>query len=313
LICARDARRRRDTEARRALTTTAIGIVVGLYTAANVPRTVFGVAPHQFRWIWPLAAFMTFSVLATVAVRVHQKSSGRSAGVMTAAVVAVTVLIAVLNLPMYRVHAGPTADSYAIPVVRDLNRQMGGVEQYGPLLYDFRGVQFAEPYSTAIMAELQHRGIPFVVDVDGLVRQLGEHRRFDGTNARNRIFYRIGEETLDTPPNATRVAYHHGLGIDEHYQMSRLKEQIADEMNAGRLRLTPFGEAAIANGQYAVLAAGLRGEASAEEVFRSRQFTSGFKEGVLDVRPPWTARFTRYVELQRKWDREEVAVFVAPL
>jgi hypothetical protein len=211
------------------------------------------------------------------------------------------------------VHAGPTADAYAIPVVRDLDRQFGGLKGYGTLLYDFSGVQFAEPYSTAIMAELQRRGVPFVVDVDGLVRQLGDDRRYDGTNARYRIFYRIGEEALETPANARRVAFHHGLDINEQYEMSRLKAQIADEMQAGRLQLTPFGRAALADGTFTVLAAGLRGDATAEDVFKSRQFTPGFENGILDIKPPWTARFRRYVELQRKFDREEVAVFVAPI
>ena len=230
-----------------------------------------------------------------------------------AGLVGATALVALLNLPTYRVQAGPTADSYAIPVVRDLDQQLGGLNHYGTLLYDFRGVQFAEPYSTAIMAELQRRDVPFVVDIDGLVRQLGENRRFDGTNAEYRIFYRIGEDTLETPPNATRVAFHHGLGLKEAYQMSRLKAQIADEMRAGRLQLTDFGRTAIAQGRYAVLAAGLRGDVTAEDVFTARQFTSGFEDGVLDVKPPWTARFRRYVELQRRWDHEEVAVFVAPI
>jgi hypothetical protein len=103
------------------------------------------------------------------------------------------------------------------------------------------------------------------------------------------------------------------LGLKEAYQMSRLKEQIAEEMEAGRLQLTDFGRAAIAQGRYAVLAAGLRGEVTPEQVFKTRQFTSGFEDGVLDVKPPWTARFKRYVELQRKWDHEEVAVFIAPI
>ncbi len=313
VICARDARRRRDTEARRAVTTAAIAILVGLYTAGTVPRTVFGVAPHQFRWIWPVAAFMTFAALATYGARVLQLSSGRRAGVLVVSFVGITALVAVLNLPTYRAHAGPTADSYAIPVVRDLDSQLGGLKGYGTLLYDFHNVQFAEPYSTAIMAELQRRGVPFVVDVPGLVRQLGENRRYDGTNARYRILYRIGEDTLDPPPSLTEVAFHHGLGMKEHAQMNRLKAEIADEMDAGRLKLTAFGRAAIAQGRYAVLAAGLRGDASAADVFKSRQFTSGFEDGVLDVKPPWTARFKRYVTLQREWDRAEVAVYVAPI
>jgi hypothetical protein len=313
LLCAVNARRRRDTEARRGLTTAAIAILVGLYTAGQIPRSVFGVAPHQFRWIWPVAALTTFAVLATVAASVHQNHSGRRSGVLVASFVAITALVSILNLPTYRVHAGPTADAYAQPVVRDLDRQLNGLEQYAPLLYDFTGVQFAEPYSTAIMAELQRREIPFYVDVEGLVRQLGESRRYNGANARYRIFYRIGENSLSTPAGAKRVAFHHALGFDEHYQFSRVKEDIARELTDGNLRLTPFGRRAIARGDYAVLAAGLRGEASAEDVFKARQFVSGFREGVLDVKPPLTSKFTRYVELQRRWDREEVAVFVAPI
>jgi hypothetical protein len=308
-----DARRRKDTEIRRAIITAAVAIVVGCYTAGTIPRTVFGVAPHQFRWIWPVSAFTTFAVLAIIARRIIENSRDRRTPGVVWTFAIVTVGFALWNLPTYRVHAGPTADAYAIPVVRDLDSQMDGLEQYGPLLYDFRGVVFAEPYSTAIMAELQRRGIPFYVDVEGLVRQLGEERRYDGTNAQNRIFYRWGEDAGETPPGAVRVANHHGLGYQEHYQFNRLKEQIADELRAGRLKLTPKGERAIARGEYGTLARALRGDATAEEVFRSRQFVSAFRDGVLDVKPPWTARFRRYVELQRQWDREEVAIFVAPI
>jgi hypothetical protein len=225
----------------------------------------------------------------------------------------ITVVFSLWNLPTYRAHAGPTADAFAMPVVRDLDSQMDGLEQYGPLLYDFSGVFFAEPYSTPIMAELQRRGIPFVVDVEGLVRQLGEERRYDGTNARYRIFYRWGEDAENTPPGATRIANHHALGVQEHYQFSRIKEQIADAVRAGQVRLTPKGERAVRSGEYQVLARALRGDASADDVFRSRQFVSAFRDGIIAVQPPLTARFRRYVELQRKWDKEEVAIFVAPL
>jgi hypothetical protein len=189
---------------------------------------------------------------------------------------------------------------------------MSGLEQYGTLVYDFRGVFFAEPYSTAIMAELQRRGIPFVVDVEGLVRQLGETRRSDGSE-QWRIFYRLGEDTREAPPRARRVAVHEALGPKEQAQFDRLKQEIAGELDAGRLELTPFGRRAIARGEYATLGRALRGDATAEDVFRTRQFVSAFRDGVLDVQPPWTARFKRYVELQRQWDREQVAVFVAPV
>jgi hypothetical protein len=308
-----DAVRRKDTEIRRAIVTAAIAIVLGCYTAGQIPRTVFGVAPHQFRWIWPVSAFTTFAVLAIVARRIIANSRDRR----TPGVVWTFALIALgfglWNLPTYRVHAGPTADAYAGPVVNDLDRQMDGLEQYGTLLYDFRGVFFAEPYSTAIMAELQRRGIPFVVDVEGLARQLGDERRYDGTNATHRIFYRWGEDALDTPAGARRVAFHHAFDVDDHYEFNVVKEQIADALRAGELRLTPFGERQIAAGRYAVLADALRDEASAEDVFRARQFVSAFNDGVLDVPPALVPVFERYVELQRKQDREEVAVFVAPI
>jgi hypothetical protein len=307
-----DAVRRRDTEIRRAITTAAIAIVLGCYTAGQIPRTVFGVAPHQFRWIWPVAAFTTFAVLAIIARRIIQNSRDRRTPGVVWTFALITLGFALLNLPTYAVHAGPTADRFAGPVVRDLDRQMDGLEQYGTLLYDFHGVFFAEPYSTAIMAELQRRGIPFVVDVEGLVRQLGETRRYDG-NAQWRIFYRYGEDTRVTPRGARRVAYHQGLGPNEQAQFDRLRDQIAGELRAGRLELTPSGRRAIARGQYATLGRALSGDATADDVFRSRQFVSAYRDGVLDLKPPWTARFKRYVELQRRFDLEEVAIYVAPI
>ena len=47
-----------------------------------------------------------------------------------------------------------------------------------------------DPYGTTVTAELQRRDIPFVVEDEGLVRQFGPERRYDGTNARSELLLR---------------------------------------------------------------------------------------------------------------------------
>ena len=56
----------------------------------------------------------------------------------------------------------------------------------GPLVVDQRLVPFADPYASAVLAQLQGHGIPFLVNDEGMPYQIGFFRRFNGKNANAR-------------------------------------------------------------------------------------------------------------------------------
>jgi hypothetical protein len=311
-LCAWDARRRRDRDALRALVTAGLGILAGLYTAGQIPQSVFGVAPHQFRWLWPVSAFTTFAILITVVGAVLRRTENRSRPGLTVGFLAVTALVALLTIPNYDTNSGPNYQADAMPVQRDLNRQLAKAKIDGPLLYDYGGITFAEPYSVAIMSELQQKGIPFVVNVPYLVRQLGPSRGYNGHNAKQRIFYRWGDEARDPQPGGRKVAVHHALNPKDDRELTRLKTQILEALQGGQL-FTESGQDAITAKKYPVLHRVLEGESPPEQGIKFRELFDVVDHDLDALRPEWRKPVRRYVDLQRRFDREEVVVWVAPL
>lgn len=307
--CGVVAGRRRDRTAVAGVVTAGVALLAGLATASSLPLGFVGIAPHQFRWLWPLSAFV---VLAVGAVVVRSSSVGRGRRAVAVAGATVVLVAAIATLPSYNVGAGPADDDWAIPVVRDLNRAMAVLEGEGPLLIDMRGIRFAEPYSGPVMAELQRRDIPFVVDDEGMVRQLGPSRRAEpGTP---RLLIREGDATQVTPPGERRVVLVEGLDGAEQEELDDVRSAVLAHLeDLGRVPLAPRGEAALARGDLPVAAA--RPEVLTVDpaaLLATRELDFMVERDLLDLDGAWRARFARYAELQRAWDYETVALFIAP-
>jgi len=308
--CARDARRRRDRDALRVVATAAVAVVAGLATAGRTPLGVFGLAPHQFRWLWPLAAFVSFAVAATLARRLR-----REAAPLVGAFALVAVVPAVLSLPTSSQAVSPNSLQWSIPTVRDLGHQMAALEGEGPLLVDdlFYG-RFTDPYGTAVLAELQRRGIPFVVDDAAPARQLGPARRFTGDNARATLFLRVGDAAGAAPPRARRVAFHAGLTDEEQRELAGLEHRIGEYLRPrGRLRLNDRGRAVLHDGELPVLRGQLPGQVDPEALFASRELVAMVRRDLLVLDEKWARRLDRYADRQLRWDDETAALFVRPL
>jgi hypothetical protein len=169
---------------------------------ATAPPSEFSVVPHQMRWMWPVSAFVSAAVLVAVLSLARARPGLHRRG-------AVVALVAVANLPSHTSRSQcPIDDADHLVTTRDLMGQLGSLEGRGTVLYDTSALGFAEPYSGATFAELQDRGIPFVVpeDDDVSVRQLGEGRRDDET-ARLRLCQVIGPAAPELPRGAERVAF----------------------------------------------------------------------------------------------------------
>jgi hypothetical protein len=311
--CAWDARRRRDRVAGRAIATAGVALLAGLATAGRIPVGAFGIAPHQFRWLWPLAAFAFFAILATLARRLG-RGPARSAPLVGAAALA-TVVIAALNLPTNNQRAGPSADDWSIPAARELGDQLGELEDEGALLFDVRDIRAFDPYTTAVMAELQRRGISFTVDDPGMVRQLGPARRFTGRNAESVLVLKTGNATRDPPAGARRVALREGLTERGQRELSELRAEIGEYVRQhGRLSVSRRGREEFEHGRFPTMRRYVSGEAvDPEALFASRDLVVMVRAGLVAVGDPWARRFERYADLQLRSDRETVALFLRPL
>ena len=87
-----------------------------------------------------------------------------------------------------------------------VTNQLGALEGVGTVWFDETGLPLYDNYSAGVLAELQRRGVPFVVDDSGLVRQFGDDRRFDGTNADVHVVMRWGDAALTVPDGFEPVA-----------------------------------------------------------------------------------------------------------
>jgi hypothetical protein len=315
VVAALLARRAGDRPVVWAAVTGVVALAVGIYTSSSIPIGIFGVAAHQFRWLWPVGAFLLFTLLATVVRAVAQWSPQQIAArgrTLAFGFTVPIVLVAVLALPYYNAMAGPAESEWAIPVIRDIDRQMGSLKGRGPLLYDFSEIQFAEPYSTAIMAELQRRDVDFVVAADCLPCQLGPNRAYDGHNAKARILYRLGTDARKAPPGGELVAYHAGNTPAQRRELATLRQDVVDYIAAGRLRLTGEGRKLVAKQpNLHALRGDPPGRADPEAAMRAS--VGAFQNGLLDVRGAWKAKFERFVRLQHRLDHETIGVWIAPI
>lgn len=301
--------RRRDTPLTAAAGLALLLVVTATATATIIPYGIFGIAAHQFRWLWPIAVFTTFAALLAVL----RLATARGARTPAAAVlVALVALLSLLALPSHNPRTGPSYDADTIPTARRLLAQLGPLEGKGPLVVDVEGVRFADPYNLAVMAELQRRDVEFRFLDEGMGHQFGPSRMADGTE-RGRIFQRDRDNVLTPPPpGSTLVARVVGLDEDGRAERDRLRAEVATYIEETGLRLN-------AAGRDAWDVEDIRDFGPRDEVLRTAEpfvFTDTFAEVVrrdlITVEPAWQDRFERYAALLERWQRHTVAIYYEP-
>jgi hypothetical protein len=171
---------------------------------SRAPVNFIALAVHQMRWLWPIAAFVTATWLATLVSVLPGHDVVRRrvmAGVAVAA-----VMLAVAIVPTHTSRApGPTDSVDDLDRAQALVAQLDALSGRGTVLYDPTVLWFAEPYSGLVFAEMQAQGIPFVFDDEVFIRQFGEGRRNDGS-AELRLWQVMGTDAEVVPDGAERVA-----------------------------------------------------------------------------------------------------------
>lgn len=303
-------RRNRDPSVTSAVVIATAGLALSWYTAAKVTTDTVGIAPHQFRFMWPVAAFATFTILFAVGSQLRSLPSRRwlQRGVMVG-----VIGMSAWNVPGVVAHVGPQIDEGVIPTVRALDRQLGAAAKTQPVLVDFSRVTFSEPFSGAIMAELRRRDIDFVTTDRYLGRQLGPRRESNGHDVRVKLFYQLGAAARHRAIGPfRRIAFVDGLESAQRRRLQTLESEIGTQIATHGLRQT----ARLRDGMKLGLFGALRGPfttgESVQRVFRSGQLATAVDLHALDVGAAWEARLRSYAALQKRSDQLTIGVFTGP-
>ncbi len=250
------ARRNRRLESNAAVLTAA-GLVAAVVCLGLLTIGIVGFAAHHVRWLWTFAvaaqtiAGWTVSTLVLDMWRERRAdpSSSRSAAgdrAVGAAVVALTVAFAALAVPFHAQQEGPVADTEAMPALRQVFRQLGGdaaldaLRASEPIVYDISNLRVFEPYSAAVMMRLQELDVEFRVTDEGMVRQLGNGRRADGTETATIMQLEGSNALLHDGPECLLAA---GNALDDAEQAAATT--VADLLAGGLLDDTLFVDAAM--------------------------------------------------------------------
>jgi hypothetical protein len=313
--CGWDARRRHDRVAALAVVTAAVASIAAVITVAQSPITVFGVyTPHTLRSLWPLAAFVFFAIAMSVARRLAILRVPTDA--LVGAFLVLAVVLGAINLPYANLGDGPNSQQWAIPAQRQLEQHFTSLEGHGPLLIDDLFRTFADPHGSAVLAELQQRGVSFVAQDAALVAQIGPGRRFDGTNAKLALLLRTGDAALTTPSGSRRVGLGEGLSPASRRQLLALHAQLATYLHQHGVKLNHHGTTDLARRELPsvrALGSDLGPGLDPEPLFTSRDLVTMARHQDLVLDNTWAHRLQQYAGLQRQWDRATVALFLAPV
>ena len=228
-LAARSAVRRRDSLALSALTIAAGVLAVAFVSLVIMPFGPLGLTAHQMRWLWPMSFFVWFA-LAFAAVRGLAALQTRPQ-VMQRALTAAVAVLAVATLPTYVQPDGPGARVGDMPLIRAFDAQLGSLEGRGVVWFDSSNAPFLEAVSAPMLAELQRRGIEFVVDEPGLVRQFGDARNQATHEWSVRLMLLYDAEALIVPEGATLDALVTPLSTADQAEF----QSLAAALDAGEL------------------------------------------------------------------------------
>ncbi|HET6774967.1 MAG TPA: hypothetical protein VFH36_16750 [Acidimicrobiales bacterium] len=317
LWCRRRARRDGDASSAGVLTMAAVLVVAAVITANQTPTTQQGTVAYQLRWLWPVALFVWLAV-ASVWLRWADRR-GLASRPLAVVLAVVTATVAILNLSW--TNQGTTAAEATMPVARDVVRAMDVPELDGPVLVETdEGIW--DPYSEAVLFELQHQGVDFVIDDQIGYRMLGEGRRWGGESAVALVRVSAGDWAMLPRPGAQVLARHPGLDQEAHDEMYLLQQEIKEAFADGELRLNDRGRHVSERGGFESVPEGDPDRVDPDTVTEARFWPHGqhrrdvllmIRADLLDTPDDWADRLERYADLQETWDAQTVAVFLEPI
>jgi hypothetical protein len=291
-------------------------LVASVITANQTPTTGQGTVAYQLRWLWPVAMFVWLAV-AGFGLRLAAERGGAPRR-LPVALAAVTAVVAILNLSW--TNQGSTAPEATMPVARDIADAIDRADLDGPVLVETdEGVW--DPYSEAVLFELQSQGVEFVINDRIGYRMLGEDRRWNGDNAVAVVRVSGSDWAMVPRSGAQVIARHPGLDQEARDEMYLLQQDIKEAFANGELHLNDRGRQVAERGGFDSVPRGDPERVDPDTVTETRFWPYGrhrrdvllmIREDLLDA-PDWTEKLERYADLQETWDSQTVAVFLEPI
>lgn len=144
-----------------------IVLLISWRSTTSIPRTAFGIAEQNYRWMWPLAAFVTCALGAAMVALLRERVHVLGVGAAVAATACLVIGILPNLVTVHREAELRTEDrvaGVAGELRADLRESLGDREVDGPFVFDRRYERAFSPFGYSIMMGLQSAGVEFVFD-----------------------------------------------------------------------------------------------------------------------------------------------------
>lgn len=183
------------------LATAGVAVAAGVLDAARLPTTQFDLVAANYRWLWPTAALLVVG-LASLAVRLRP--------VVTAGLLAIVVLLAVVNLPrayeIDRVEAYRTGQAAVAEITAQLTDELPRRDLEGPVVIDQDEMYFGHPFGYPLGIVVAELGLDHRFEGAGQARRFGESRVADGTEP-TRLVLHHGDDAAARSDHPDTVAF----------------------------------------------------------------------------------------------------------
>lgn len=230
----------------------AIGIVLGVACLTILTIGRVGFAAHHARWLWTFGVFVhivaAWSLVSLVlqrrAVDGHLGATAdrawRNDRIVDVSLGALVVAFTILNIPYFAEQQGPVVDAKAMTELRRIFPSLAVLAAHQPVVFDITNLRVFEPYSTAVMMQLQQLDIEFRVADEPMVRQLGNGRRADGSEPTT-IFQLEGTAARRYEGPACLLAVADGLTSDEAKRAEGTMNILSGGFVSGQVFVDPAG------------------------------------------------------------------------
>jgi hypothetical protein len=148
--------------------------------ASQLPITVFGLTPFNYRWIWPTGTFLLIGAVVAVG-RLEPVASVLEDRRATWATVGAVGVLSIANLPVSLQVPDPIRYASDQRGVADLVAQLELVPLDGPVVIDQTNMYFGHSYGYPTAVVLRDRGIDYRFVEPMQERRFGTDRVADGT------------------------------------------------------------------------------------------------------------------------------------
>lgn len=258
------------------------------WTIARTPVDDLGLPGHRIRWLWPLAAFIGFTLVigGLRLLRERWPSFGTST-IIPAVGSGLIVAAAIATIPHYAQLAGPVADRAITDRARALTEQLADLQGQGLVLVDTSEAIYADPLIGPVLAALGRYDVEYGLEEEGMIRQMGEGRRLDRPPDLG-IVVRYGRRAHEPQTGYERIAFASGLSAEERDELLLLEAMLTE-------RLGDPAYQSVRDGLPAGVLLDDLGDLAAS--------------GAVDLTPVLGEQTERFIELQFGWLHRSVAVF----